>query len=424
MIMKKSIFLFVALIAVNTVFSQRMTLFDCWEMSRENYPLIKGKETLARSTELNIKNIKNNWLPRLAISGQISWQSDVPHVEAGSGMPGVSIPQGPKDQYKMHLDVSQTLYEAGKTEALAQVEEIRGMVDEQNIEVELQTVKQMVTDLFFNVLMIDQQKKQIEQKLEALNSRQKELVSLYKNGVIQQSSVKNIEAEIYLVRQSLVEIEYGTEVLMDNLSTYVGRKLENPVELVVPEAADFLNPPSRPEYQLFQYQKEQLEKNKVLTGRNRLPVLAAFGQVGYGNPGYNMLKDDFDSYYMVGLKLKWTPWDWKETKRKKLVLENHSLLVDYREETFKVNQERAVRQITGEIDRYLKMMDYDERIVNLKKDVVEQSEKHLRNGTITSSDYLMDLDAAIEAEINKEVHKLQYLKGMASRFVAGRDNQN
>ncbi|WP_462319642.1 TolC family protein, partial [Marinilabilia sp.] len=206
--MKKSIFLFVALIAVNTVFSQRMTLFDCWEMSRENYPLIKGKETLARSTELNIKNIKNNWLPRLAISGQISWQSDVPHVEAGSGMPGVLIPQGPKDQYKMHLDVSQTLYDAGKTEALAQVEEIRGMVDEQNIEVELQTVKQRVTDLFFNVLMIDQQKKQIEQKLEALNSRQKELVSLYKNGVIQQSSVKNIEAEIYLVRQSLVEIEY------------------------------------------------------------------------------------------------------------------------------------------------------------------------------------------------------------------------
>lgn len=424
MVMKKLIFLVGTLIVGSAGFSQKMTLFECWEMARNNYPLIKGKEVLSRTTELNIRNINNQWLPQLRVEGQASWQSDVPHVGGGSGMPEISIPQAPKDQYKVHVNLNQKLYDAGKTRALSGVEKAKGMVEEQNIEVELQGVKRRVADLFFNVLMINQQKSQVERKLELLDVRLKEMTSLYKNGVVQQSSVKNLEAEIYLVRQNLVEIQHGIEIMLDNLSTYTGRKVDDPQKLLVPDVDVFFNPQSRPEYQLFQYQREQLEKSKFLTERNRWPVLSAFSQVGHGNPGYNMLKDDFDSYYMIGLKLKWTPWDWKETKRKKLVIENRSLLTDYREETFKINQERAIRQINGEIDQYLKMMDYDERIVNLKEEVVSQSEKRLKSGTITSSDYLMDLDAAIEAKTNKEIHKLQYLKGMALRFITGGHNQN
>ncbi|PWD97569.1 TolC family protein [Marinilabilia rubra] len=422
--MKNLILISFFLIGGSAGFAQNITLMDCWAMARENYPLIKGKEVLKRTTELNILNINSKWFPQFTVSGQASWQSDVPHVDAGSGMPGFSIPQAPKDQYKMNLDVSQTIYDAGKMRALAEVEEAKGNVEEQGIEIELHEIKRRVADLYFNVLMLSHQEKQVDQKLEALNARRKELSSLYENGVVHKSSLKNINAERLLVQQKLVSIQSGIKVLLNNLSSYIGQNIKNTENLQVPGVESFFNTGDRPEYQLFQYQKEQLQKTGDLDERNRWPVLVAFGQAGYGNPGYNMLNDEFDIYYMVGLKLKWTPWDWKETHRKKLVVEKRTQLINYREKAFRVNQERAVRQIDGDIDQFLKMMEYDDRIVVLRKEVVLESETRLKNGTVTFSDYLMDLNAAVEARINRDLHKLQYLRGMALKFITEGGSQN
>jgi hypothetical protein len=148
-------------------------------------------------------------------------------------------------------------------------------------------------------------------------------------------------------------------------------------------------------------------------------VLAAFGQGGYGNPGYNMLKDEFDTFYMVGLRLKWTPWDWNETKRTKAVLENRMFMVDIEEETFRVNQYRAVNQLDGELSRYQQLIELDSKIVELRRGIEENSDHLLKNGSITTSEYLDDLDAHFSARINKDLHQLEYLHKMTMKYLTG-----
>ncbi len=418
--MKNSILSLLFLLFLQTISSQTLTLFDCWEMSRNHYPMLKGKEVLAKSTDLNIKNIKSKWFPQLDLVGQASWQSDVPNVDMGSTVPGLSVPQAPKDQYKIILDVNQTIYDGGRIEARSQIQDIAGSVEEQNIEIQLYEVKNRVTDLFFKSLILKEQEELFSHKLELLSSRIQEITSAFKNGVVKKSEVNTLEAEYLLASQEHSSILHSLNVLLDNLSSYIGRDISSVSFLHPPLANDFLNPQQRPEYRLFDLQQQQLNERSTLTKKDRWPVLAAFAQAGYGNPGYNMLKDEFDTFMMLGLRLKWTPWDWKESKRKTMVLQNQTILVEMQLETFSVNQSRAVSRFEGEISQYLKMMEFDDQIVRLREDIVVQSEKRLKNGTITSTDYMADLNADIHAKINRKMHRLRFLQNMALKFIAGK----
>jgi outer membrane protein TolC len=404
--------------------AQGITLFDCWDLSRDHYPLVKGKEVLAESTDLNIRNIKSKWFPQMQMTGQASWQNDVAHVDAGNSMAGFSIPKAPKDQYKIVLDVNQTIYDGGRTSARSSLETVSCKVEDQDLEVQLNSVRNRVADLFFSILMLDKQNLQIKHKLETVRARCDELQALLDNGAVEPGEVKTLDAELLLIRQQFVALQYSIDALLDNLSSYTGRDITNVALLQLPSVGDFIAPEERPEYELFRLQQNQLQESSVLTKRDRWPALAAFGQAGYGNPGYNMLKNEFDAFYMIGLRLKWTPWDWKETKRKAMVLTNNSQLIDIRRETFRVNQMRTFRQLNGEIDQYLKMMEFDNKIVELRDDIAQQSAKKLLNGTITSADYMTDLDADVNAKTNRDLHELQYLQALASKYITGNETGN
>jgi outer membrane protein TolC len=404
-----------------SLYGQELTLFDCLEKAEKQYPLLRGKEVLLKSADLNIRNLRTNWLPQMDVFAQALWQSDVSSIDSDTPMPGLSVPQAPKDQYKIALDVSQTLYDGGRTRKGVEVEKISGEVAVQDIEVQMLEVSKRVTDLFYSILMLEEQKHQVNHKLKVINSRRDEFEVLLENGAVSERAVKKMDAECFSVQQQLITIRTNQEALLANLSSFLGRRVEVASDLEKPSAGDLIVAEQRPEYYLFALKRNRLEKMTALQQRNRWPVLAAFGQGGYGNPGYNMLKDEFDTFFMVGLKLKWTPWDWKETKRKKQVFENQIRMIDLQEETFRVNQSRSVSQLAGEISRYQHLLELDSKIVELRRDIEEDSADNLKNGTITTADYLGDLDAHIGALINKELHQLAYLRGMTMKYLTGQN---
>ncbi|WP_010661925.1 TolC family protein [Marinilabilia salmonicolor] len=413
-------FLILGLILISgKVSAQNLTLFDCLDKAEQNFPLLRGKQVLLKSSDLNVQNIKNSWLPRMEVIGQASWQSDVPSMDVDIQIPGFSVPQAPADQYKVALDVSQTLYDGGRTGKAVDVEQLAGNIEAQSIEVQMLDVSKRVAELFFSILMLEEQNQQINHKLRVLVSRRAELDALLASGAVSESVTMKLQAEVLLVEQQLISVQANEGTLLANLSSFLGEKVESASVLKKPSVEDLLIPELRPEYSLFSFQKNKLEKMTELHQRNRWPVLAAFGQAGYGNPGYNMLKDEFDTFLMVGLRLKWTPWDWSSTKRTTKVLENQIRLLDIEEETFRVNQTRAVNQFDGDLLRYQQLIELDSEIVELRKGIEENSTHLLKNGTITTSEYINDLDACISAQINKDLHKLGYLQGMTMKYLTG-----
>jgi outer membrane protein TolC len=160
---------------------------------------------------------------------------------------------------------------------------------------------------------------------------------------------------------------------------------------------------------LLDKQQLQVMALKSLTKARRIPVLMAFGQAGYGRPGYDMLNDNFDDYYMVGIRLHWNIWDWGKTKREKQVFDIQNNIINAQKETFNQNLRADLHKRIADIEKYEKIIGRDEEIVRLQKNVVETADRQLKNGTITSTAYLIELNKMTEAKLNLEAHKLQLI---------------
>ena len=398
--------------------AQTHSLEDYWRMARENYPLLQGRESLIAASELKVKNIRSTWLPQLEVSGQASWQSDVPHV---SGIPSMtfSIPSAPKDQYKIALDVSQTLFDGGRTRLRSKVEAISGDLQLADVEAVLQQVRSTVTQLFFNALMLEAQKKQLEYVSSDLNVRLAELQVAFESGAVLKSTVQALKVERLRIQQKLIALDEAERSLLSSLALFTGQDGIDISELAEPLDVTFETPLQRAEYEKFDLLKSQADAGIMLYGRDRLPVMAAFAQAGYGNPGYNMLQDEFDTFLMVGVKLKWTPWDWKQSRRNRGVLQNQKEWVDYQRQSFELQQQRDFLQAAGETEQYRKMMVKDEEIIQLQSEVTNEYRTQLKLGAITSADYLAELNAEARARLDRDLHRLNYLHSLAQRQQIG-----
>ena len=73
--------------------------------------------------------------------------------------------------------------------------------------------------------------------------------------------------------------------------------------------------------QLYDYQINKLDVSKKLSTARIMPRFYAFGQGGYGRPGFNMLSNDFDWFYIFGAKLSWNISGFYQTGREKKIID-------------------------------------------------------------------------------------------------------
>ena len=96
---------------------QGQTLEECQQAAEKNYPLIQQYGLVEKTTQLTVANIQKGWLPQVSVSAQATYQSDVMAWPDGlktmlSGM-GVNVKGLKKDQYRVGIDVQQTIYDGG-----------------------------------------------------------------------------------------------------------------------------------------------------------------------------------------------------------------------------------------------------------------------------------------------------------------------
>jgi hypothetical protein len=168
---------------------------------------------------------------------------------------------------------------------------------------------------------------------------------------------------------------------------------------------------------LFRFQNERVESDRTLNKVTRHPVVAAFGQLGYGNPGFNMLQDEFDTYYMVGIRLRWKPWDWNASRRNSLALDNQSMLIHMRQQAFELEQNRATLQLDGALSQHLQKIEKDARIVELQADIVQNYRARLKYGTVTAADYIAVLNGESRARLEMQITKLNYLQNLSKKYL-------
>jgi outer membrane protein TolC len=392
--------------------SQESVSLDlCREKAFANYPLIRQSELLPESHDLKIGNLNKNYLPQMNVSGQASYQSDVTKTPF-QNIPGVNVPTVSKDWYKIVLDVNQVIYDGSATPRQKAVEDAGLEIDRQSLEVELYKLKDRVNQVYFNILLIKESRKVIELYHENLLAKLKDVESGVKNGTILQSNADVLSAEIIKSEQSLAEASITLSSLIGMMNEFTGMTLNENTVFALPDVqvipGEFLN--NRPEYTLFGLQQNKINASQKLLGSSLLPRFSAFGQAGYGRPGYDMLKDEFDDFYMIGARLSWKPWDWSQSKKEREILSLQSEIIATQKETFDKNLRIDVQNKIAEIRKAEELISRDEQLITLREKITKASSSQLDNGIITSTQYLTELTAESNARLDLESHKIKLVK--------------
>ena len=411
----RKLFPLIILLLVNTafVFSQdnSFTLKDCYKTAYENYPNAKQKSYYRSINNLKLDNIGVNYLPQISFKGQATYQSDVTMLSIP--IPNFKPAELSKDQYKLTLDVRQLLYDGGNTTSLKTTESKQADVDEQKVEVDLFTLKQKINDLYFSILLLQEKKKVNEVLVSDLKSRIAETESRIKNETVTVNNLYILQAQMLQTEQDIQNIDNDKTGSLKMLGELIGSKISESTVLEKPELQSFSynnDFSSRPEYKLFEYQKEQLNSYTDVVNSRILPKVSAFGQGGYGRPGLNMLDNSFKPYYMVGLNLTWNPVNWNSDNNEKQIYQINQKIVDSQKETFDKNVKVSLEKYKSDIEKYEDLIKKDEQLISLRENIVAVTYSQLQNGTITSTVYLTELNNKTQSQLMLETHKVQLLQ--------------
>lgn len=301
--MKRYLVCMLILFYVGTSRAQ-LTLEQCKAWARDNYPVIKQYDLVRQSRRLTVENAAKAWLPQVGMSGTASYQSDVTTIPVD--IPGVDIPTIGKDQYDVNLTVSQQVYDGGAAASAKRTAEAQGDVEGGRVSVAMYDVGRRVDGLFFGVLVLDEQIAQVRILKDDLRLSLASVEAMVKGGVANQADVDAVMVEQVKAHQRETSLLTQRATYLKMLSTFTGKDISEGDSLVKPAPPVVRNGAnSRPELALYAAQDRLLDTRLKSLDVSLRPRVGLFARGGYGNPGLNMLKDDFDAYYKVGVTLSW-----------------------------------------------------------------------------------------------------------------------
>ena len=375
--MKKYVYILLSLFSIPFCAQEKITLEKCYELVEKNYPLAKQNQLLQSQSELQTNILEKEKLPKIALNAQATYQSEVTQVPFS--MPNATIEPLNKDQYRATLDVNQLLYNGGAIKAQTQLKASQIKTQQKLVDINLYQLKNLVNQYYFGLLLGQEKEELLLTKRKLLQEKSKEIQVAVKFGAVLPASEQVIEAEIIKINQQLNDVKYDQLKLWQHLEELSGTAFNTNAKLAIPENFSSINDVNRPELELFELQKQQIEASQKVIATSNAPKLNAFLQGGYGNPALNMLNNSFETFYMTGIKLNWTLFDWNKTKKEKEVLEISKQIVASEKETFEVNQKRQLQEINFEIGKMETQLKSDKEIIQLREKIVRSAEAQMIN---------------------------------------------
>lgn len=407
-------------LSVSLGLAAQVTIEQCVNLAQENYPLIKKYNLLNSLNEINLSDINKSWLPQINVYAQGNVQNATPSFpDRLSGMlkqMGTDISGLNEWQYKIGADLNQTIWDGGSSKARREIERTQHAENQAALDVQLYAVKERVENLFFGILLIDEQTKQIKASIDLLQDNLQKLRSMLKNGIAMQCDADMVEAQYLATSQQLIQARSMAESYRRLLEIYIGESLAGR-ELIMPDAVipgDLV--PNRPEQKLF---NAQLLANDALRNNitsSIMPQIGLFAQAYYGYPGYdyfeNMMNRNPSFNILAGVKISWNigAFYTKKNSNQKLKLAAGEISAD--RETFLFNTSLETQSQVDNINELKAVIKEDDRIVELRANVRRAAESQLDNGTIDATALLTKITDEKQARLNAAYHEIQLLQSI------------
>lgn len=406
-------------LAMAMIATAQTTLNDCQKWAAENYPLLKRYELLQATTDYTVANINKGWLPQLSAGTQATLQSDVmslpDRLKSIMSQAGYNVKGLKKDQYKVAIDVSQTIYDGGSIKAAKQAARAEGEAKARQNDVDMFAIRGRVNNLFFGILLAEDKLKLNSDLQQLLLDNCRKLEAMVKGGTATKADLDAVKAEYLNARQQQVELSSARNSYVRMLEIFTGRQIEQPFkrpEAAVPEDIGT----QRPELSLFNAQARQLNARSAQLDAAIRPRLSLFAQGYYGYPGYNMFEDMFSHDWslngMIGMRLSWNISSLYTHKNEKRKLATAANEIENARDVFLFNNRLQTTQERMAVERYRRIMADDDEIIQLRTSVRQAAEAKLSHGIIDVNGLLQEITRENTARTQQSVHEIEMLKAI------------
>jgi len=394
------------------------TLEECQLAAERNYPLIRQYGLIEKTTQLTLDNIQKGWLPQVSASAQATLQSDVTawpaQMQAMLAGMGMDIEGLKKDQYRVGIDVQQTIFDGGTIKHSKDIARRQGEVEEAQTEVTLYQVRRRVNEMYFGLLMLDEQMTLNSDLQELLAGSEKKLASMFERGTAAESDYLNVKAERLNVTQQRTSLEAQRKALARMLSAFCGIEVRTVSKPSLTALAKPQQPLQRPELKAVDAQLRLAEAQEQALDAALRPKLSVFAQGWYGYPGLNMFEDMMRHRWtlngVIGARLSWNIGALYTRKNDRAKLQLQREKAETTREVFIFNNSLEHIQQSEDIERYRRLMADDEEMIALRSRIRLAAESKLQHGIIDVNDLVREINAENAARVQKSVHEIEMLK--------------
>ena len=419
---------FVTALLLLAISGQAQTLEECQQAAERNYPLIRQRDLVGKLAELTVANIGKGWLPQVSASAQATLQSDVAtfpdEMRAVYQQMGIDMKGLTKDQYRVGVDVSQTVFDGGAISRGKAVARQQGEVEAAQTEVSIYQVRRRVNEMYFALLLLDDQIQLNRDLQELLGGSERKLASMVKGGTAAECDLQNVKAERLNVAQQTTCLESQRRMLQSMLSVFCGMEVTSPSKPLRGDALAESAGGLRPEMRLFDAQLHLADAQEKALDAALLPKLGVFAQGFYGYPGLNMFDDMMSREWslngLVGARLTWNIGALYTRKNDKAKIQLQRDLTETNRDVFVFNNRLEQIQQNENISRYRQLMAADEEIIELRSAVRKAAESKLAHGIIDVNDLVREMNAENAARVQRSMHEIQLLKEICdNKFTTG-----
>ena len=393
-----------------SVLSQTFSLYDCYEKTEKNYPLIQQLALIDLSKKYNLQNVSLSWIPQLQLYGKATLQSDAPSL---SVPPPINLSVDvPKDQYQAYLQLNQIIWDGGQIRSAKKNIHATTEVQRKQNEVDIYTLRGRVNELFFGIILYDSQIEQINVNLQELQRNLDKVISYANLGFANESDIDAVKVEQLAAQQHIIQLCTMREAFVEMLAVFIGEKLTPDVVLQIPEIGLVPEINNRLELQLFDaFVDVQKIQNTHIFAKN-MPKVGFFVQGGFARPGLNMFDTDGKFYAIGGIQLNWQFGNLYTVKNEKRMIEININSIEVNRKVFLFNQSLQIQQQRAIAEQFIKLLTSDDDIINLRNNIYRASQTKTENGTMSVSDLMRDFNFENAAKAQKIVHEIQYIKAL------------
>ncbi|MCI6861112.1 MAG: TolC family protein [Prevotella sp.] len=396
------------------------TLQECQQAAERNYPLIRQYGLTEKTTALTVENIGKAWLPQVTATAQATYQSDVTawpeQMQAVYQQMGLNMKGLRKDQYRVGIDVSQTVYDGGAIRSQKDIARMQGAVEQAQTEVTMYQVRRRVNEMYFAMLLADEQIRLNADLEKTLAGSEDKLSAMFHRGTASESDYLSVRAERLKVAQQGEDLKAQRKSLAMMLSTFCGIEVRNPSKPAAVTRTTTSTLTSRPELKVIEARLRLADVQEESLDAALKPRLGVFAQGFYGYPGYNLFEDMMHHRWswngMVGARLSWNIGALYTRKNDKAKIQLMRDMAENSRDVFMYNNTLEQIQHNDNTDRYRRMMQADDEIVSLRTSVRQAAESKLSHGIIDVNDLLKEINAENNAQTQRTIHEIQMLKEM------------